>query len=331
MNLENTMQSKKIVHITYELYPQNLGGIGIFLFMLLNEISIIMPDCKIDVIVPVNDIKLENKFENSNISIISIFDCYKNNKLNLDFFCENIKKYLDLEENKNSIIHFHDITLFHFFRNYKSVVYTFHKDDDILVSSGKKISASIHFTKVSQKKHIIPAEKKYVIPNGLPLKKNKVIIAYIGRISSEKGFDKFLNYVNNSKRDNSYIMIGSETFVHNKIISLGILDNFEVNNQIEKIDYLFVPSLKEEFGLVILEALKNGKKVIASNLKQLHELFSDFKNVFFVDFKSNNYVKKIDCLLQKDFYNMQEKISRFSIENIAAKYVEVYNDVQSNI
>lgn len=327
MNSENIMQSKRIIHITYELYPKNLGGIGIFVFMLLNEISKILIDCKISVLVPTRDINLENRFENSNVSIISISNCYINNKLNLKLFSEKVKNYLDLEENKNSIIHFHDITLFHFLRNYRNVVYTFHKDDGISVSSEKKISASIHFSKISQRKHIIPAEKKYVIPNGLPINKRKAVVAYIGRISAEKGFDKFLNYVNKSKIDNKYITIGSEDFIHKKIISLGILDNFKVNEQIEKIDYLIVPSIKEEFGLVILEALKKNKKIIISNLQQLHELFSDFKNVFFIDFKKNNYVEKIDNFLQKDFYDFQNKINRFSIENIATKYIGVYNEI----
>lgn len=331
MNLENIMQNKKIIHITYELYPQNLGGIGVFVFILLNALSKIIPDYKITVLVPAKDKNLENKFDNHNVSIISIFDCYQNNKLNLKSFCANIKKYLDLEDNKNSIIHFHDLTLFHFFRNYKNVVYTFHKNDDISLPAEKKIRASIYFTKVSQKKHLIPAEKKYVIPNGLPINIRKAVVAYIGRISAEKGFDKFLNYVNCSKKENNFVTIGTENFPHEKIKSLGILDNSEVNEQIEKIDYLIVPSIKEEFGLVILEALKKNKKVIVNKLKQLHELFSDFQNVFFVDFTKTNYVKKIDNFLQKDFYGQQDKLSRFSIENIATKYAEVYNDIQSNI
>lgn len=321
------MQNKKIIHVTYELYPENLGGIGVFVFNLINEMSKKNPKRNFIAVVPVKEKEFENRFEKDNVSIFFIKDCYENNKLNLKLFYSKLCVFLNSFNNDETIIHFHDITLFHLMQKYKNTVYTFHKDDGISISSSKKIKSCIYFTKVSQKVHFFPAEKKYVIPNGMKIKKKNALVAYIGRNSVEKGFDKFVNYAENSKLQNKNIVIDVKDYVHEKIDSYGVLDTIQVNKELEKIDYIFVPSVKEEFGLVILEALNAGVKVFVQNLKQLKEHFGAFKNVIFIDYTKDNYVKKIDSYIQKDFYVPQEKLLQFSIEKVAEKYMKVYDEI----
>lgn len=321
------MQNKKIIHVTYELYPENLGGIGVFVFNLINEISKKNPERNFIVVVPVKEKEFESRFEKENVSIFFIKDSYENNKLNFKLFCSKLCVFLNSFNNDETIIHFHDITLFHLMQKYKNTVYTFHKDDGISISSSKKIKSCIYFTKASQKVHFIPAEKKYVIPNGMKIQKKNALIAYIGRNSVEKGFDKFVNYAENSKLQKKNIVIGVKDYFHEKIDSYGVLDTIQVNKELEKIDYIFVPSVKEEFGLVILEALNAGVKVFVQNLKQQKELFGTFKNVIFIDYTKNNYVKKIDSYIKKDFYVPQEKLLQFSIEKVAEKYMKVYDGI----
>jgi glycosyltransferase involved in cell wall biosynthesis len=321
------MQNKTIIHVTYELYPENLGGIGIFVFNLINEMSKKNPERNFIVVVPVNENKFENRFEMDNVSIFFIKECYENNKLNLKLFCNQLCDFINSFNNDEIVIHFHDITLFHLMQKYKNIVYTFHKDDGISIYSSKKIKCCIYFTRVSQKKYFIPAEKKYVIPNGMKIEMKNAKIAYIGRNSVEKGFDKFIKYVETSKLQNKNIVIGVKDCVHEKIDSYGVLDTIQVNKELGKIDYIFVPSAKEEFGLVILEALNAGVKVFVQNLKQMKELFGDFKNVVFIDYTKDDYVKKIDNYIQKDFYVPQEKLLQFSIEKVAEKYIKVYDGI----
>lgn len=321
------MQNKKIIHVTYELYPENLGGIGVFVFNLINEMSKQNPERNFIAIVPIKEKEFENRFEKDNVSIYFIKACYNNNKLNFKLFCSKLCDFLNSFNNDEIIIHFHDITLFHLMQKYKNTVYTFHKDDGISISSSKKIKSCIYITRVSQKMYYIPAEKKYVIPNGMKIEKKKARLAYIGRNSVEKGFDKFVNYVEYSKLQNKNIVIGVKDYVHDKIDSYGVLDTIQVNIELGKIDYIFVPSVKEEFGLVILEALNAGVKVFAQNLKQLKELFGAFKNVVFIDYTKGDYVRKIDNYIQKDFYVPQEKLFQFAIGKVAEKYMKVYNEI----
>ena len=327
LNTGNIMQNKKILHVTYELYPENLGGIGVFVFNVINEMSKKNPDRNFIVVVPVKEKEFENQFEKDNVSIFFIKDCFENNRLNFKFFCNKLSDLLNSIDNDDIIIHFHDISLFHLMQKYKNTVYTFHKDDGISIYSSKKIKSCIYFTRLSQKKYFIPAEKKYVIPNGMKIEKKNAKIAYIGRNSVEKGFDKFVNYAENSNLQNKNIVIGVKDYVHEKIDSYGLLDTIQVNKELEKIDYVFVPSVKEEFGLVILEALNAGVKVFVQNLKQLKELFGVFKNVIFIDFRKINYVKKVDNYIQKDFYVPRQKLLKFSIEKVAEKYMRVYDGI----
>lgn len=321
------MQNKKILHITYELYPKNLGGIGVFVFNLVNELSKKNPEREFFIVVPINKEEIENRFEKDNVRMIFIKECFKNNKLNYQIFSTKLQIVLKTFDNDNLIIHFHDSTLFHFMRKFKNTVYTFHKDDGILISSTKKINSCIYFTKISQKKHFIPAEKKYIIPNGMKIERKTARVAYIGRNSIEKGFNKFIYYVKNSKLNNTNIIIGIKDVIYEKITSFGILDTFQVNNEMKQLDFIIVPSVKEEFGLVILEALNAGAKIFVQNLKELKELYGTFDDVIFINFSKDNYVKKIDKYIQKKFYIPQKKMLQFSIENIANKYMKVYDEL----
>ena len=329
MNTENSIPCKRIIHLTYELYPQNLGGIGVIVYSLVNQIAKLRPQMQFEILLPYNKDDFENKFETQNVKILCIKDCYnKDYKLNFQDFCKKIKQYLDENDGRNSIIHVHDITLLHMISRYKNVVYTFHKDDGMKIMESRKINSCIFFTKYSKRIHKIPADKYYIIPNAMCLSiPQNAHIAFIGRTSNEKGFDKYLEYVESSNLNNKYFFVGTNDFVHPNIENKGVLDNKEVNNFLTTIDYLFVPSEKEEFGLIILEAINKGVHVFVNSLPQLKELYTLSNQITFINFSKRNFISRIDNYINKNFYKQKEFLKQFEISSVAKKYLNVYDKI----
>ncbi len=104
----------------------------------------------------------------------------------------------------------------------------------------------------------------------------------------------------------------SDLSLEEHIAMLGWVENKE--DFYSKIDILCMPSTKETFGLVILEAFLYSKPVIISNLPGPMEIVQDSENVLV--FKMNNPIdlaNKIETFLQNE--NLMSNLSKQGFED----------------
>ena len=59
-----------------------------------------------------------------------------------------------------------------------------------------------------------------------------------------------------------------------KINFLGLIDHNELLSNLKKVEFLIFPSLRESFGLPLIEGIQANCKILCSNLNFAHELIS---------------------------------------------------------
>jgi len=142
-----------------------------------------------------------------------------------------------------------------------------------------------------------PASKYKIIHNAVEIKpvapaqsgnKNYPILATVGRLSAEKGQVYLLEALKSVRKefpDTQLLVIGDgilrkelETFVekenlNNNVRFTGLCD--DPSQLLKDIDIFVLPSLYESFGIVLLEAMAQGKPVIASNVNGIPEVVTD--------------------------------------------------------
>jgi glycosyltransferase involved in cell wall biosynthesis len=151
-------------------------------------------------------------------------------------------------------------------------------------------------------KFAIPADKCVLVYNGVSkfsggldsntyTYHNHIQLLFVGRFDRQKGFDILLNVFTKERLSNiSLIVVGSEVLEDNSrfvtvpnIKNLGWLSPGEVEEQYRLCDAVVMPSRWEGFGLVAIEAMRNKKAVIASNVAALPEIVEDGVNGFLFD------------------------------------------------
>lgn len=124
-----------------------------------------------------------------------------------------------------------------------------------------------------------------ILKDKIPEKKFRLFIAGDGEeMPNLKGLARSLNL------ENEVIFLG---WVHNK------------NDFYEKIDIFILPSRIETFGLVILEAMKNFKPIIATKCDGPIEILRDNVDGFLVDLKNpdsipKNIAKNVEKIISDD-------------------------------
>tara|TARA_B100000242_G_C43055078_1_gene493606 strand:+ start:7371 stop:8519 length:1149 start_codon:yes stop_codon:yes gene_type:complete len=183
----------------------------------------------------------------------------------------------------------------------------------------------------------------------LNIKEKEFLIGFIGRYDPNKGINCFLKTAKQIKNTNNknikFLLCGNRMNKNNKdlvseiknlnlikdVILLGEKRNME--SIYNAIDLLICTSLTESFGLVAVEALACGKKVISSDLPALREIIEE-ENLI----EPNNYLifaKKSINLMKKD---IKQKLSeerniknsvlkKYNIDNTVRGYYEIYKDI----
>ena len=187
-----------------------------------------------------------------------------------------------------------------------------------------KIITNSNATKILlQKKFKINKNKITTVHNGFEIlnddlkpeykTNNKFTVGFCGRFEIPKNPLKFVEIANYSKANNSlkFVMIGNGSLYNliklksKKINNLEILKSqYNLKEFYKKIDLLIVPSIREPFGNVILEAGINMVPVIASNVDGIPEIIKNHHNGILINPKN-----KID----KSLYIKFKIISKFIV------------------
>jgi glycosyltransferase involved in cell wall biosynthesis len=115
---------------------------------------------------------------------------------------------------------------------------------------------------------------------------DRLNLAFIGRFDRQKGLDLLLHaFADPALAPITLWLIGGSTLGHKYVIPeqpnvklIGWVPNTRVDEYISCFDAVIVPSRWEGFGVIALEAMRNGKPVLASRAGGLAELVIDRVN-----------------------------------------------------
>jgi len=126
---------------------------------------------------------------------------------------------------------------------------------------------------------------------GLPVKQDSFLLAYVGRLVSQKGIDLIGQVIPHLLKEYSDIQIvvlggGEESYRHelmllqekySKQIGLHLMPNFKLPRKIfAGADALLLPSMFEPGGIVALESLRYGAVPIVRRTGGLNDIVQDF-------------------------------------------------------
>lgn len=163
-------------------------------------------------------------------------------------------------------------------------------------------------------------------------RKRTFIIGVIGRLEKEKGHVYLLEAIKLLNRKDVFLwIVGDGTLkefygekcrqwlIEDQVFFYGYMDNRKIGSLYRNIDILVVPSLRETFGLVVLEGMFYKKPCIVTEIGGLKEIVVDRINGLLVKEGSAASLKKaITELLEDD--NLREKIAQKGYETVSKYY-----------
>jgi len=183
-----------------------------------------------------------------------------------------------------------------------------------------------------------------------------VKIGLVGRFTAEKGHLQLIEcakkIIIENKSDNyKFIFIGNETFgisvlqdIKKKITEYGIADYFEFTGFIEnvidyiknRIDIIVIPSQREAFGRVALEAWSARIPVIAFNIEGLAELIDNNRTGVLVEKNNIDELAAVIERLTLDaklrarlIANASAELQNYDISRTAASVRRLYYEILS--
>lgn len=142
------------------------------------------------------------------------------------------------------------------------------------VHFNSKISKQVYqkfLPKMNWKEFIVPITSENINSGEVQLKKNNInTIAYIGPYTEEKGFFDFIKLAKEFlKMDDNHrvILMGDDASVSlDNITNVGKYNREQMSQYLGQVDLVILPSQwHETFGLIALEVLASGTKVVVSN------------------------------------------------------------------
>ncbi len=196
-----------------------------------------------------------------------------------------------------------------------------------------------------------------IVPNGIDLKRIAKIqpssqecdILFVGRLIREKNIDILLGAIDHIKDSLSnvkchiigegpekerLVKLAADHRLLNNVQFFGPLDYDEVISKIKSSKVLVLPSSREGFGIVIIEALACGVPVITvKNSRNAASLLVNEKIGFVLNLDAKELGKATHTLITDS--NLREKMSRFAVEvsrgydwdNITKQLIHSYEEL----
>lgn len=179
----------------------------------------------------------------------------------------------------------------------------------------------INISNYEQKKAIeygINPNKMVMIYNGVKdtqkvsdltinMNKDKINLLFVGRLDKQKGLDIFLDVYNEYSFKNIHLYVIGKSILDDTIPNntkkttyLGWINGKDIDSYYQACDAVIMPSRWEGFGLVAIEAMRNSKAVIGSNVGALPELIKENINGYIFDINKLDSLKDILYSLNKN-------------------------------
>tara|TARA_B100001109_G_scaffold252389_1_gene248247 strand:+ start:359 stop:1411 length:1053 start_codon:yes stop_codon:yes gene_type:complete len=277
----------------------------------------------------------ENKYLNFVIRFFILFLLYKKEK-NQIYFCPNI--YSPIFKLNFKIINlFHDAQWIKFPKNFSflrkfwiwfNISICKHKSDKIIFTSKslkKDLNKKFNFKNKTYVIYLPFFIKKKVVKKIFNKKSNSYMICISSRLPHKnlETLEKlFIRYKNQIKEKLIIAGLGNDTKKKNysNITYLNYLGEKKKNWLIQNSKCVLLPSLYEGFGMVAVETVLNGTRVVASNLSVYKELLGN--NIDYVSSPKNikNWLKIISKLKKNKNFNQKKILKKFNHKIISNKY-----------
>lgn len=212
------------------------------------------------------------------------------------------------------------------------------------------------FQKFLNHTNVLPEEKCLVIPNGinddwlLPVNltykySEKIKLLYVGDFTKNKNVTLLLKAFNKMQKKNPNVTLtlaGGGGNHHKKVVNqinklpetckyIGRVDLLQLKNLYRNSDILVVPSKYETFGMVYIEALSQGCKVVFNEGEAITGLINDDSIAIGLKKISSDEIIKAIISLHSNINNTKSKCFKaaqeFSLTKLSTKYVELYNGI----
>lgn len=204
------------------------------------------------------------------------------------------------------------------------------------------------------KKYKINKNKIKVIPNGIgeefftkKYSKNKIPhLLFVGRFTIEKNvpiligaIDLLKNYnfklylIGNGELKEELKNLVKHLKLESKVIFTGELFGKRLYNQYLNSDILILPSKKESFGIVLLEAMTTGTPIIASDIPGIRSVVKNNYNGLLVKPTPKNIAEAIEKLIKNPKLrrrlakNGLKEVKKYSWNKIVKQTEQVYREV----
>jgi glycosyltransferase involved in cell wall biosynthesis len=217
-------------------------------------------------------------------------------------------------------------------------------------------------------RHRIPPDKIFKVPNGVEidyfkpdvpatkieflreffgLDKSSVVIGAVGRFCWQKGFDiliRSIPEIAHSNPDLKVILVGAGALkgrLEGLAESLNVLENIvfagfrrDIKQILAAVDLLVVPSLREGFPMIVLEAMAMAKPIVASDLPGMSEQIVNGetgilvapKNVDALTYAINELLASRGRANDIGLKARQYVVNNFSFQTMVAKTERVYQN-----
>ena len=234
------------------------------------------------------------------------------------------------------------ITVSEFEKNRIREFFGFPPDDDRLVAIYNGVSG--HFRKIDDEKELQRVKERYHLPdrflfflgNTDPKKNTKGTLKAFSDYLKKTGDDMYLVMLDYEQNELEKLLaeIGDKELI-NRIVLTGYVINTDLPAIYNLCKVFLYPSLRESFGIPMLEAMRCGAPVITSNTSSMPEVSGGAAHI--IDpFKPEEITEGIIKILSDDDYrnDLIEKgfrqSAKFSWKNMAKKVLKLYETVYKN-
>lgn len=225
-----------------------------------------------------------------------------------------------------------------------------------------RVIAVSHYTKeIIHKYYEVPRNRISVVHNGISpqatpeydlhaLKKHFKIVLFMGRVTMQKGPDYFLKVakkVTDQDPTVKFVLVGSgdkekqcieeaaRMGLTGKILFSSFLRGKDVDRAYQLANLFVMPSVSEPFGIVALEAIKNGTPVIVSRQSGVKEVLPDVTHVDFWDIDAMSEAVLHSLHNPAESYGKANKaraeLVNLSWQNSAHRLQGVYQNLTSSL
>ena len=226
-----------------------------------------------------------------------------------------------------------------------------HSSDHIIAVSHELKNAITESFGISEEKISVidmGVDSSIFFPNNKIPKKETFTLLFVGRLSEEKGFDVLLDAFEILSKNNSSsikcIVIGDgdqqshykksvkSRMLTDNVTFMGSQNQTRISEWMNQSHLVVIPSRKEGFGLVAIEALACGTPVICSNVGGLKEIVENGKNGFlFPVEQKDELVERIERFIQNPETilpdNCVQSVKKFDVLEKVKQIYSVYSNM----